>query len=77
MVLTGCMVSCGLSQYKYKAFSAHGGLVTSLLKECHTGSGTSMKNGYSIVILRIEKDPFSKGIFNNFIPFLSENKVKS
>ncbi len=36
-----------------------------------------MKNGYSIVVLRIEKGPFSKDIFNNFTPFLHENKEKS
>ncbi len=41
------------------------------------GTGTSMKNGYSIVILRIEKDPFSKDIFSNFTPFLHEKKEKS
>ncbi len=29
---------------------------------------TSMKNGYSIIGLRIEKDPFSKDIFSNFTP---------
>ncbi len=40
------------------------------------GKGTSMKNGYSIVGLRIEKDPFSKDIFSNFTPFLHENKEK-
>ncbi len=33
------------------------------------GTGTSMKKEYSIVILRIEKDPFSKDIFINFPPF--------
>ncbi len=36
-----------------------------------------MKNRYSIVILGIEKDPFSKDIFSNFTPFLRENKEKS
>ncbi len=36
-----------------------------------------MKNGYSIVVLRIEKGPFSKDIFSNFASFLSENKEKS
>ncbi len=36
------------------------------------GTGTSMKNGYSIVDLRIEK-----GIFNNFTPILHESKEKS
>ncbi len=41
------------------------------------GTGTSMKNGYSIVGLRIEKDPFSKNIFSNFTHFLRENKEKS
>ncbi len=41
------------------------------------GTGTSMKNGYSIVSLKIEKDPFSKVIFGNFTPFLPENKEKS
>ncbi len=40
------------------------------------GTSTSMKNGYSIVILRIEKGPFSKDIFSNFTPFLHENKEK-
>ncbi len=41
------------------------------------GTGTSMKNGYSIVVRRIEKGPFSKDIFSNFTPFLRENKEKS
>ncbi len=41
------------------------------------GTGTSMKNGHSIVVLRIEKGPFSKDIFSNFTPFLRENKEKS
>ncbi len=41
------------------------------------GTGTSKKNGYSIVVLTIEKDPFSKDIFSNFSPFLHENKEKS
>ncbi len=40
-------------------------------------TGTFMKNGYSIVITRIENDPFSKDIFSNFTPFLHENKEKS
>ncbi len=41
------------------------------------GTGTSMKNGYSIVGLRIKKDPFFKDIFSNFTSFLCENKEKS
>ncbi len=41
------------------------------------GTGTSMKKEYSIVILRIEKDPFPKDIFYQFSPFLHENKEKS
>ncbi len=41
------------------------------------GTGTSIKNGYSIVVMGIEKDPFSKDIFSNFTPFLYEKKEKS
>ncbi len=40
-------------------------------------TSTAMKNGYAIVVLRIEKGPFSKDIFSNFTPFLCENKEKS
>ncbi len=42
--------------------------------ELASGMSTSMKNGYSIVVLRIEKDPFSKDISSNFTPLLHENK---
>ncbi len=44
-----------------------------LIQLIKPGTGTSMNNGYSIVVLRIEKDRFSNDIFSNFTPFLHEN----
>ncbi len=53
------------------------GLLLTVIPTCIPGTGTSLKNGYSIVVLRTEKVPFSKDFFSNFTPFLLENKEKS